>query len=175
MYIHYNRNQLILPMNLDNVHSRTSSLPDCVSSRKKMDPALLVSLYLGGKHPAYYPKMILKVILYAHVNWIDSSRQIDKQLRENIYFMWLSGHQTPDFRTINRFRSERMKDVIYETFCPLSICCTKKGLSKLEDYFLDGKKKIEANTNQYSFRLRQIHRNLLPEVGREILANHLLD
>ncbi len=26
--------------------------------------------------------------------------------------MWLSGMNTPDFRTINFFRSERMKDII---------------------------------------------------------------
>jgi hypothetical protein len=27
--------------------------------------------------------------------------------------MWLSGEQYPDFRTINHFRSDRMKEVIY--------------------------------------------------------------
>ncbi|MBB3854453.1 transposase [Parageobacillus caldoxylosilyticus] len=64
----------------------------------------------GGGRPAYHPKMMWKVILYAYANRIYFSRQIDKQLKENIYFMWLSGHQTPDFRTVNRFRSERMKD-----------------------------------------------------------------
>ena len=33
-----------------------------------------------------------------------SSRQIAKQCRENINVMWLAGNQTPDFRTINKFR-----------------------------------------------------------------------
>ncbi|MFE0557645.1 hypothetical protein ACFW1P_17220 [Paenibacillus sp. NPDC058910] len=27
-------------------------------------------------------------------------------------FMWIAGRQRPDFRTINRFRSEGMKDVL---------------------------------------------------------------
>jgi transposase len=30
--------------------------------------------------------------------------------------MWLAGHQRPDFRTINHFRSKRMKDVLEKVF-----------------------------------------------------------
>ena len=65
--------------------------------------------------------MMLKIILYAYVSRIYSSRQIAKQLGENIYFIWLSGNQKPDFRTINRFRSNRMKDVIF----PFQFSCAK--------------------------------------------------
>ncbi|WP_436867173.1 transposase, partial [Bacillus fungorum] len=81
---------------------------------------------------------------------IYSSRKIEEQLHENIHFMWLSDEKTPDFRTINRFRSERMKDVIYETFFSLIDLLKQEGLVKLEDYFLDGTK-IEANANRYTF------------------------
>ena len=45
-----------------------------------------------------------------------SSRQIAKQCRENINVMWLAGNQTPDFRTINKFRGEKLKDAIEEIF-----------------------------------------------------------
>ncbi len=62
--------------------------------------------------------------------------------------------KTPDFRTINRFRSERMKDVIYETFFSLIDLLKQEGLVKLEDYFLDGTK-IEANANRYTFVWRK--------------------
>lgn len=94
--------------------------------------------------------MMLKVIPYAYANRIYSSRQIAKQLEENIYFMWLSGHQKPDFRTINRFRSGRMKEIIYETFFAIVDLLREEGLVKLEDYFLDGTK-LEANANKYTF------------------------
>ena len=53
--------------------------------------------------------------------------------------MWLSDENT-SFRTINRFRSERMKDVIYETFFSLIDLLKQKGLVKTEDCFLDGTK-----------------------------------
>jgi transposase len=64
--------------------------------------------------------------------------------------MWLSGNQQPDFRTINRFRSERMKPIIYEVFFSVVELLRQKGLVRLEDYYLDGTK-AEANANRYSF------------------------
>ena len=63
--------------------------------------------------------------------------------------MWLAGGNTPDFRTLNRFRTD-MKDVINEVFQLLMDYLVAKGLVKLEDYYLDGTK-IEANANKYSF------------------------
>jgi transposase len=98
--------------------------------------------------------MMLKIILYAYTNRIYSSRQIAKQLGENIYFMWLSGNRKPDFRTINRFCSERMKDVIYETFFSPVDLLRQEGLVKMEEYFLDGTK-IEANASKYTFVWRK--------------------
>jgi transposase len=120
----------------------------------KINPTIFSSLYPGGGRPPYHPQMMLKVILYAYANRIYSSRQIAKQLKENIVFMWLSGEQQPDFRTINRFRSERMKEVIYETFFSVVDLLHEEGLVKLEDYFLDGTK-IEANANKYTFVWRK--------------------
>ena len=55
----------------------------------------------------YNPVMLLKVMIYCYMTGIYSSRQIAKQCRENINVMWLAGSQTPDFRTINKFRGEK--------------------------------------------------------------------
>ncbi|MED4904530.1 transposase, partial [Parageobacillus thermoglucosidasius] len=173
MYIYYNRDQLILPMDLEILIPKHHLCRIVDLAVEKMDPALLVSLYPGGGRPAYHPKMMLKVILYAYANRIYSSRQIAKQLKENIYFMWLSGHQTPDFRTINRFRSERMKDIIYETFFSIVDLLRQEGLVKLEDYFLDGTK-IEASANKYTFVWRKStekYDQKLEEKFRKIVAS----
>jgi hypothetical protein len=68
--------------------------------------------------------------------------------------MWLSGNQHPDFRTINRFRSSRIKDSIYQVFFSIVDLLCKEGLVKLEDYYFDGTK-IEANANRYTFVWRK--------------------
>ncbi|WP_407673989.1 transposase [Paenibacillus phoenicis] len=60
--------------------------------------------------------MLTRVIIYAYTQCIYSSRQIAKAIRENIMFMWIAARQRPDFRTINRFRSERMKSVLETVF-----------------------------------------------------------
>lgn len=155
MYKNYTTtNQLVLPMNIEVLipEQHISRIVDLAV--ENMSPKLFFCLYPGGGRPPYHPKMMLKVILLAYINRIYSSRQIEKQLKENIYFMWLSGNQTPDFRTINRFRSERMKNVIYETFFSIVDMLHEEGLVKLEDYFIDGTK-IEANANKYSFVWRK--------------------
>ncbi len=69
----------------------------------------LLSAYKGGGTSSYHPRMMLKVLFYAYLNNIYSCRKIEKALQENIHFMWLSGNSTPDFRTINDFRGERLK------------------------------------------------------------------
>ena len=70
----------------------------------------------GGGASRYNPVMLLKVMIYCYMTGIYSSRQIAKQCRENVNVMWLTGFQKPDFRTINAFRSEKLKDSIEEIF-----------------------------------------------------------
>ena len=48
------------------------------------------------------------MIVYAYLNKVYSGKKMERLLVENIAFMWLSGIQTPDFRTINLFRSKRL-------------------------------------------------------------------
>jgi len=117
---------------------------------EKMDLAPLLAQYKGGGTSSYHPKMLLKVMVYAYTQQLYSSRKIAKALRENIYFMWLSGNQQPDFRTINRFRSEVVKDVIEDIFALVLELLIEEGYVKLENYFLDGTK-MEANANKYSW------------------------
>jgi len=64
--------------------------------------------------------------------------------------MWLSAQQTPDFRTINRFRSERMKDMIEPLFTELIKLLLEQKYITMENYFMYGTK-IEANANKYTF------------------------
>lgn len=110
----------------------------------------LLKQYKGGGTSSYYPGMMLKVLVYAYTQKIYSSRQIAKALRENINFMWISGNNKPDFRTINRFRGEVMKEVIEEIFATVLEYLIEEGYVKLENYFVDGTK-IEANANKYSW------------------------
>ena len=76
----------------------------------------LMSRFTGGGKPSYHPVMMLKVLVYAYCRGIYSSRQIAKAIRQDIGFMWLSGMQRPDFRTVNRFRGEYFKESLSAVF-----------------------------------------------------------
>lgn len=93
--------------------------------------------------------MLTKVIVYAYSQRLYSARQIAKAVRENVMYMWIAGRQRPDFRTINRFRSERMKTVLEKVFTAVLKFLADEKYVSLEHYFVDGTK-IEANANRYT-------------------------
>lgn len=117
---------------------------------EKMDLKMVYAQYQGGGTSSYHPKMLLKVLIYAYTQQIYSSRKIAKALRENIYFMWLSGNSHPDFHTINRFRGVVVKGSIQEIFTAVLTLLIEGGYVKLENYFVDGTK-VEANASKYSY------------------------
>ena len=140
----------MLPTDIE-LHIPTQHLVRVVNDAiDKMNIEPLLRQYKGGGTSSYHPKMMLKVFVYAYTQKLYSSRQIAKALRENIHFMWLSGNNTPDFRTINRFRSSIMKEIIDEIFKNVLELLIEEDLVKLENYFLDGTK-IEANANRYTY------------------------
>ena len=81
-----------------------------------------------------------------------------KLLYRDIYYIWLSGYQKPDFATINRFRN-RVKNEIGHIFTLLVLILVKKGFVTLEVEYLDGTK-IESKANKYTFVWRKsVERN----------------
>jgi len=114
----------------------------------RLDLSVVLAKYKGGGTSSYHPQMLLKVLVYAYSKKIYSSRKIAAALRENVHFMWLSGENQPDFRTINDFRSSRMKGIIDQVFTEVLEYLIEAGYVKLEHYFADGTK-IEADANKH--------------------------
>ena len=94
---------------------------------KTIDLSALITTYKGGGTSSYHPNMLLKVLVYAYTKNIYSSRMIVAALRENIHFMWLSGGNRPDFRTINRIRGARLAETIQEVFSKLVLYLASRG------------------------------------------------
>jgi len=115
---------------------------------EQIDIKPLLAKYKGGGTSSYHPRMLLKVIVYAYAEKIYSSRKIAKALRENVNFMWISGGNQPDFRTINHFRGVVMKEAVRAVFSKVLELLIEGGYVKLENYFVDGTK-IGANANAH--------------------------
>ena len=116
----------------------------------RLDISEIESGYAGGGTSSYNPRMLLKVIVYAYLNNVYSGRQMEKFLIENIAYMWLSGMQTPDFRTINIFRSKRLADKFDNIFTQIVLLLHEENLVSLKVQYIDGTK-IESVANKYTF------------------------
>ena len=144
----------------------------------RLDVSQVLASYKGGGNSCFHPRMMLKVLLYAYLNNIYSSRKIERQLQEHIHYMWLSGGARPDFRTINYFRGKRLKDSFDAIFTRVVELLHSEGFVSLEVQYIDGTK-IESVANKYTFvwrgsietydtRLREKTRRIISE-AEEVL------
>ena len=117
---------------------------------EQLDLRLLVAEYSKEGKPSFHPKMMLKVMVYAYMDNTYSSRKIEKAMRENINFMWLSGKQVADHNTIARFRSKKLKTIFKDIFKQVVMLLADEGLVTLKEVFTDGTK-IESVAGRYTF------------------------
>ncbi|WP_215226860.1 IS1182 family transposase [Echinicola shivajiensis] len=147
----YNPNQLMfLPPSLEELipaHHPGRVVHQII---ERIDLSEVYSRYSENGCSSYHPKLLLKVLVYGYLENCYSSRKLEKAVRENIVFMWLAGMQRPDHHTINRFRSERLRNVIGDIFAQVVLLLHEEGLLDIKEVYTDGTK-IEANANRYTF------------------------
>jgi hypothetical protein len=80
-----------------------------------------------------------------------SSRKLEEQVKQNIYFMWLCGMKTPDHNTINRFRSEKLSGILKEIFSQIVLLLAEEGIVSLKEAVYTDGTKIESVANKYTF------------------------
>jgi len=97
----------------------------------------------GHGHPAYDPKTLLGVLLYAYATGVRSSRQIQRRCIEDLAFRVLAGNSTPDHVTIARFRVRHEQALAGLLVASLRLCA-EAGLVRLGLVALDGTK-VAAN------------------------------
>lgn len=117
---------------------------------ESVDLQALLEKYPGGGCPAYHPRMMLKLLVYAYMRNIYSSRRIEEFGRNDIRFMWLIGMSCPDHNTINRFRGGHLKDALRNIFAQVVEFMVKEKLVSLDTVYTDGTK-IESAANRYTF------------------------
>ena len=91
---------MLLPPSLDEMIEENHPVFIVDQVIDKLDISPILEKYKGGGTSSYHPRMLLKVLIYAYINNIYSSRKIEAALKENIHFMWLSGMSYPDHNTI---------------------------------------------------------------------------
>ena len=119
---------------------------------EEMDLTQLMRAYNArGRKPAASPSTMLKILLYANMEGIYSSRKIATACVRDLNFIWLrNGEKSPGYHEIARFRSKRLPECAEALFVQLVKKLHEIGEIKFDHLFVDGTK-IEANANKYSF------------------------
>lgn len=151
-YKSYNQNDnLLFPPSLGELIPENHPVRTVSAIIDRLDISGIESTYMGGGTSSYHPRMLLKIIVYSYMCNVYSGRRMERLLHENVNYMWLSGMSRPDFRTINRFRSERLCDGRFEELFRQSVVLMNgEGLVSLKVQYIDGTK-IESVANKYTF------------------------
>jgi transposase len=136
--------------------------------------------------PAYDPRILLKIILFAYSRGIFTSRKIARACEEHILFMALSACTHPHFTTIADFVSKTGEEVI-RLFLQVLLVCDRMGLIGREMFAVDGvkmpsnaskewsgtKEDLEKKAAKMEEAIRRIvekHRKMDQEANEEVLA-----
>jgi transposase len=143
--------------------------------QRRMDTSIFDRIYHNDEtgSPAYDPKVLLKVVLFAYSRGIISSRKIEQACRENITFMALACGMVPDHSTIAAFISS-MKEEIVSLFRDILLVCEEQGLLGGTHFALDGLKLSSNAAKEWSGTfadLRQKKEKLEQKV-KTVLAEH---
>ena len=128
------------------------------------DPVRLLSAFVEGmelsdlyqtygkiKKDQATPRQLLKIMVYASMNRIYSSRDIETACRRDINFMYLlEGKPAPDHATFARFISLHFAQCSKKTLAEVSKLLYSLGEISGESIFIDGTK-IESIANKYTF------------------------
>lgn len=107
----------------------------------RMDMKVFMDRYKNDETgaPAYDPRILLKIILFAYSRGILSSRKIAQAAEKNITFIALSGYSKPDFTTIADFIASMEQEIIF-VFTHVLNVCQRLDLIGGERFALDGHK-----------------------------------
>jgi len=113
-----------------------------------------------------HPSILCKVLLFAMIRRIRSSRVIEYEIAHSVDFMWLVSGRTIDHGTISDFRRKHKKELkdIHRQMLRVAI---DMGVAKLSELCIDGTR-VRANANRYKTWTADRVERLLNELDGQI-------
>ncbi|MBO4374977.1 MAG: IS1182 family transposase [Lachnospiraceae bacterium] len=133
-----------------------------------MDLSDLYATYDRIRKNQASPRQMLKIMIYASMNRIYSSRDIESSCRRDINFMYLlDGAPAPDHSTIARFISMHLSQCSRQIMSEVSTALLDLGEISGENIFIDGTK-IESVANKYTFVWKNTVSKNMVKLGEKI-------
>lgn len=118
--------------------------------------------------PAIHPSVLCKLIIYALVRRVRSSRQIEYMASHGIDFIWLVSGRSIDHTTVSKFRTAHQNQLraLYRGICQQAI---HLGVAKLAEVCIDGSR-ILGNASRSETLTGKKAEQLLGELDKQISA-----
>src|SRR5260370_10423146 len=118
-----------------------------LSSVEEMDLSAFYVDYRVDGHgrPAYDPKMMVALFIYAYARGNRSSRGIERACREDVAYRVICANLVPDHSTLAEFRC-RHEQALGELFSSVLSLCHRAGLVTVGVIAIDGTK-VSANAS----------------------------
>src|SRR3990172_7594460 len=100
----------------------------------------------GWGAPAFDPKLMVALLLYAYCTGCRSSRRIEQRCREDVAYRVVTANQAPDHVTIARFRQGREAE-LNRLFVQALQLCAAAGMVRVGVVAVDGAK-VAANASR---------------------------
>jgi len=160
---------LLLPVNLREWLPEDHLAYFVAEMIEELDLTPFYAPYLGDgrRKMPYEPSMMLKVLVYAYISGVFSSRKIARKLEEDVAFRVLGAGNFPSHRTICDFRKRHLKD-FKALFMELVRLAREAGLVRLGTLAVDGTK-VRANASKHKAmsyrRMQEEERRLSDEIA----------
>src|SRR3990172_56737 len=113
---------------------------------ERLDLSSFEQGYVEEGRPAYHPALLLKVWLYAYALGLTSARRLEQRVREDLAFRYLAGGATPDFWTLNQFRTRHAR-ALNDLFTQVVELARSLGMGWLGHVAIDSTR-IAANASR---------------------------
>lgn len=146
MFKRYDQKQtFLLPLSVEDFVALDSPARTINEVVDGLDMTCFLEKYHSRGASSYDPRMMLKVLFYAYNTGTSSSRVIAHCLETDTAYMYLSGMQRPDHRTLCRFRALH-REGVEQCFGDIVGICIGLGLVGLANVSFDGTR-IKANAS----------------------------
>ncbi|MCR5597140.1 MAG: IS1182 family transposase [Lachnospiraceae bacterium] len=133
-----------------------------------MDLSDLYATYERIRKNQATPRQMLKIMIYAAMNRIYPSRDIESSCKRDINFMYLlEGAPAPDHSTIARFISLHLSRCSKQIMSEVGTVLLDLGEILGENIFIDGTK-IESVANKYTFVWKKAVSKNMAKLGEKI-------
>ncbi|HLP74162.1 MAG TPA: IS1182 family transposase [Bacteroidales bacterium] len=114
----------------------------------------------------YDPRCMLKLLVYGYSYGVFSSRKLEREVHNNLSFIWLMKQLKPDHKTIAEFRRKN-KAALEKTLGLCARMCLKLELMDANIFFVDGSK-VRANAGRSNLHDKQWYEDKLKEIDKKI-------